>query len=495
MDLEGVDIVERNVENGQPEVIDFEYEDFFKQGKLLPPPIKTFQAREELLKYVQCYSLLQGYITTIKDSKKDQYVTLGCDRGGSYRNRTKTPIEERKRKSSSRLINCPFRIKGVKLVDGSWVLRVATGAHNHEASNDMSRSPSFCPYSKEEVVKIKEMSKSGIPPRQILASVRPAQPKVKEELVDGEMMKKKYEIPTISIAVPGSITHNAQSLELATRLAGQIARAATIFRVDEIVVYDNKNSTTDAFSFTTAGRTDDDEIDASILVRVLEYLETPQYLRRRLFPMYCVGPLPPLDAPHHLQKHEWCPYREGITLIEKSPDSTATLVDVGLYKNVFIDETLEPGIRVTVAMGYNADPEIEHSHKVVPSSMPKEDLGLYWGFKVRYASNMSSVFKECPYKGGYDHTIGTSERGLVIKPSELTIPRFRHLLIAFGGPAGLEQSIIEASSLEEKDVHEVFDFYLNTCPHQGSRTIQTEEAVFISLQYFQEPISNAIQQS
>ncbi|PIA30776.1 hypothetical protein AQUCO_05400108v1 [Aquilegia coerulea] len=289
MDLiEGVDIVEKNVENGHPEVIDFEYEDFFKQGKLLPPPIKTFQDREELLKYVQCFSLLQGYITTIKDSKKDQYVTLGCDRGGSYRNRTKTPIEERKRKSSSRLINCPFRIKGVKLVNGSWVLRVATGAHNHEASNDMSHSPSFRPYSKEEVVKIKEMTKSGIPPRQILASIRPAQPKVKEELVDGEMEKKKYEIPTVSIAVPGSIVHNAQSLELATRLAGQIARAATIFRVDEIVVYDNKNLTRETFSFTTADKTDDDEIDASFLVRILEYLETPQYLRRRLFPMYCV---------------------------------------------------------------------------------------------------------------------------------------------------------------------------------------------------------------
>lgn len=23
------------------------------------------------------------------------------------------------------------------------------------------------------------------------------------------------------------------------------------------------------------------------------------------------GVLPPLDAPHHLRKHEWAPYREG----------------------------------------------------------------------------------------------------------------------------------------------------------------------------------------
>ncbi|GAB4828834.1 hypothetical protein Ancab_018494, partial [Ancistrocladus abbreviatus] len=44
--------------------------------------------------------------------------------------------------------------------------------------------------------------------------------------------RRKY-VPTVSIAVSGSIIENAQSLELATRLAGQIARTATIFRVDE----------------------------------------------------------------------------------------------------------------------------------------------------------------------------------------------------------------------------------------------------------------------
>ncbi|KAF5205248.1 methyltransferase C9orf114 protein [Thalictrum thalictroides] len=166
---------------------------------------------------------------------------------------------------------------------------------------------------------------------------------------------KNKEIPTVSIAVPGSIIHNAQSLELATRLAGQIARAATIFRIDEIVVFDNKSSNSDYSSLVTAEEADGDEMGAAFLIRILKYLETPQYLRKTLFPMHnslrCVGTLPPLDAPHHLRKHEWGPYREGITLKEKSPDSTGTLVDVGLSKNVVIDETLEPGIRVTVAMG------------------------------------------------------------------------------------------------------------------------------------------------
>lgn len=45
---------------------------------------------------------------------------------------------------------------------------------------------------------------------------------------------KVKELPTVSIAVPGSILDNAQSPELRTYLAGQIARAACIYKIDEV---------------------------------------------------------------------------------------------------------------------------------------------------------------------------------------------------------------------------------------------------------------------
>ncbi|CAM8911847.1 unnamed protein product [Rhodiola kirilowii] len=117
---------------------------------------------------------------------------------------------------------------------------------------------------------------------------------------------------------------------------------------------------------------------------------------------------------------------------------------------------------------------------------------MYWGYTVRYAPNISSISKNCPYKSSYDYMIGTSEHGLVVKPSELQIPACRHLLISFGGLAGLEESVEEDTNLKGKDVRDVFDTYLNTCPNQGSRTIRTEEAILISLQYFQEPINRAL---
>ncbi|PKI37489.1 hypothetical protein CRG98_042118 [Punica granatum] len=315
------------------------------------------------------------------------------------------------------------------------------------------------------------------------------QKKNKKKRKSEKNVVESKEIPTVSIAVPGSIIDNAQSLELATRLAGQIARAATIFRIDEVVVFNNKDVQGDDSGGVLTDDSDENESGAAFLIRILRYLETPQYLRKALFPRHnnlrFVGMLPPLDAPHHLRKHEWAPYREGVTLKEKPPNFLGTLVDVGLNKNVVIDQVIEPGTRVTVAMGIERNLDSELPHLVVSSLKPREDEGRYWGYKVRYASSISSVLNECPYQGGYDHLIGTSEHGMDVRSSELVIPTFRHLLIAFGGLAGLEESIEEDSNLKGKHAREIFDKYLNTCPHQGSRTIRTE--------YFQEPIGRALE--
>ncbi|GKV38531.1 hypothetical protein SLEP1_g46437 [Rubroshorea leprosula] len=129
------------------------------------------------------------------------------------------------------------------------------------------------------------------------------------------------------------------------------------FLCKQVVVFGNKiNSGNDAHVMLS-NQSYENESGAAFLVRILRYLDTPQYLRKALFPKHdslrFVGMLPPLDAPHHLRKHEWAPYREGITLKEKATNSSATEVGVGLSKNVMVEQELEPGMRVTVAMGTN----------------------------------------------------------------------------------------------------------------------------------------------
>ncbi|KAL4363539.1 hypothetical protein GQ457_04G003400 [Hibiscus cannabinus] len=107
-----------------------------EEPQMLPPPPGTFIDREELIQHVGEFAVSQGYVVTIKQSKRDKVVILGCDRGGVYRNRRK-PVDEsaaeriRRRKTGSRLTNCPFEVVGKK-DDGLWVLTVKNGTHNHD---------------------------------------------------------------------------------------------------------------------------------------------------------------------------------------------------------------------------------------------------------------------------------------------------------------------------------------------------------------------------
>jgi hypothetical protein len=60
---------------------------------------------------------------------------------------------------------------------------------------------------------------------------------------------------------------------------------------------------------------------------------------------------------------------------------------------------------------------------------------------------------------------------------------FDHLLIVFGGVAGIEESVNadKSTALPGKYSRKLFDVWVNICSYQGSRTIRSEEAVFIAL--------------
>ena len=86
-------------------------------------------------------------------------------------------MENHKRKTASRLINCPFEVQGKRKADGLFAM-VVNASHNHDPSVDMFGHPSCRRFSKEHVTRIKEMSSSSIPHRQILTSLRQHNPKL-----------------------------------------------------------------------------------------------------------------------------------------------------------------------------------------------------------------------------------------------------------------------------------------------------------------------------
>lgn len=302
---------------------------------------------------------------------------------------------------------------------------------------------------------------------------------------------RKY---TVAIALPGSILENAQTPELRTYLAGQIARAAVVFNIDEIIIFDDSGSTDKTADGKNVLSSTKRNCNVQMAL-ILQYLECPQYLRKAFFPQHhdlkFVGLLNPLDTPHHMKEDDNVPFREGIVLNKPVKTGNGSFVNVGLKTEIQIDRQLQSGLRVTVDMHSLKDSTDKKQIKsVVSPQIPRIEHGIYWGYNVRIAGSLSKVFTESPFKKGYDLLIGTSEKGENIDQADF--PFFRHMVIVFGGVKGLEASLDADQELKVDDPSYLFNIYLNSCPHQGSHTIRTEEAILITLSAIRPKILQAI---
>ncbi|KAH8927396.1 DUF171-domain-containing protein [Atractiella rhizophila] len=312
---------------------------------------------------------------------------------------------------------------------------------------------------------------------------------------------------TVSVAIPGSIIYNAQNFELKTYLAGQIARTCAIFSVSEIVIYN------DLLSPYPTGNTKEDP--HAFLSLLLEYLETPQYLRKALFPLQpalkLAGLLPPLDCPHHLRKEDtWEAnggFREGVVVGQGEESKKRKRGEDGDEESVMVEVGLDEPVLVTAKKGKlpptNTRVTVQRKDGKLSLCSPTTPA-VYWGYTVRYAPSLSAVFSGCPYRSkkgkkestssskaereGYDLLIGTSERGRASSSVINDLPRFKHALMTFGPVSGLEVVIEKDGKLGMKadKADNLFDFWVNVVEGQGSRTVRTEEALMIALSVFKD---------
>ena len=301
--------------------------------------------------------------------------------------------------------------------------------------------------------------------------------KAKKEKEHPEFTKSAKINYTLSILIPSSIVDNAQSKELRTYLIGEIARTLGIFKVSEVIIFHDKLK-------------DNSKDYINYFIKNLQYLETPQYLRKTLFPMSddlkLSGLMNPLESQHHLRKDEWSPYREGCVL-DRPVNGEYSWVNIGLNKDCKINQKIPPRTRVTVKLNEsNFDPKLKYyTGTVVSMSEPFIKNGTYWGYVVRVCETYNDIFNNSIYKEGYDFIIGTSDKGENYRNANYEKKKdFKHCLIIFGGISGIEGMMIddEHNQINSKEnVGKNFDLYLNTCMNQGLRTIRTEEAILISL--------------
>jgi hypothetical protein len=273
----------------------------------------------------------------------------------------------------------------------------------------------------------------------------------------------------LSIAIPASVVSDTPHLREKTAKVGLIGRAAAIFRVDEIIIYsDNPNVKQVA--------------DMDLVATLLVYMETPQYLRKRLFKLKpqlkYAGVLPPLRTPHHplnrrIRDLKVGEYREGITI---SSDKDGTKVDIGVEKLTLIpNKQLAKNQRITVKVT-----RIDEQVEVAIAS--REEIPYYWGYKVDVEKQPLGKFLK---SRNFDLTIATSKYGVPLLDAIEDIgkqwEKAENILLVFGAPT---QGLYEIARLEGLALDDIVDFVVNTIPMQGTETVRTEEAVMATLAAF-----------
>jgi predicted SPOUT superfamily RNA methylase MTH1 len=281
-------------------------------------------------------------------------------------------------------------------------------------------------------------------------------------------MKAKRErimrIPSFSIAIPASIISDVPGLQLKTYKIGQVARASAIYRVDHIFVYPDQDH-----------RRQLREIE--FISQVLSYTETPQYLRKRIFPLSPMlkyaGALPPLNTPHHptnsliatLRDGE---FREGVVL---SSDKDGSLVDIGMERPLRYRGRLKEG-RMTFRVRKYGNKELK-LELADPSDVPE-----YWGYKVVELSQPLGQFMRTKT---HDVSILTSRLGSrignIMWEMKNKLQKSTKILIAFGSPKEGLREILAREGLDQS----IADYNLNTIPNQGTVSIRTEEAIHATL--------------
>jgi predicted SPOUT superfamily RNA methylase MTH1 len=163
-------------------------------------------------------------------------------------------------------------------------------------------------------------------------------------------------------------------------------------------------------------------------------------------------------------------YREGLVL---SQAKEGLLVDIGVEQPAVLRDTQYAiGERLTLQI-------INVGTRVEVQAANRDDVPVYWGFKVRVEKRSFAQFVSA---SEFDLTIATAKLGANITAVAGEIEKkwrlSEQVLVAFGAPS---RGLHEIAKEEGSKLEHLVDFVVNTIPEQGTATVRTEEALFASL--------------
>jgi predicted SPOUT superfamily RNA methylase MTH1 len=259
----------------------------------------------------------------------------------------------------------------------------------------------------------------------------------------------------VCIAIPDTLLEEQDSLREKTAKLGQIARYCSIFGIDSIHIFHDPR-----------GRG-----ESSFIKKVLEYLETPQYLRRRMFPLSeelkFAGLLPPLRIPSHkaktpLGKLQAGEYRDGVVLAD------GLAVDAGLDRPVALRKKEAPGKRITLRITSASPSSVEG---IV---VDRKEVDAYWGYSVEVSGTGALLVDPA-----YSLKVATSRYGepvtRIARRLRIDLEGSQSLMLIFGSPARGLFDILG------KDLPKRVNYVLNLFPEQKVVTARSEEAILTAL--------------
>lgn len=255
------------------------------------------------------------------------------------------------------------------------------------------------------------------------------------------------------MSIPDTVLEEKDSLRDKTAKLGQIARACAIYGVDVIEVFQDPHQ----------------RGEGEFIAKVLEYLETPQYLRKKLYPLdeslRYAGVLPPLRIPSH--KPRILPEKVAPGEVREGVAEADGTVDIGLEVRPKLTRKVQAGKRMTV--------RVTSLSPLTAEAISKDDAGSYWGYSVEIKS-LREVFLDPRFAV----KVATSRLGdpLTEKVDALkqSVGGRGGTKLIFGSPSKGLFDLVGA------ELRSRADFVLNLFPDQHVETVRTEEAIFAGLE-------------
>ncbi|MDR2623770.1 MAG: RNA-binding protein [Methanobrevibacter sp.] len=296
----------------------------------------------------------------------------------------------------------------------------------------------------------------------------------------------------LSVFLPDSFLAETKDLKLKTSKVGIIGRVLAVFNVNKVIIY--KDTSEGSFDNINSNRINSNRINSNrhglsrntsdkyglnrtnshgeFISKLLNYMDTPQYLRKSFFPIESdlkhVGILPPLRTPNHPTGEEFGlgQYRQGLTI---KRNKKGTFVDIGIDELAFCKEQLT----VNKVFSFKV---IKVAKEVIVT--PDVPMDRYWGYEAIYTQK---TLKNSLKLINPDLVLLTTRYGHEINSifddlKSRTIDSKSMALLFGGSYKGISEDVGESIKNLQLDVAEV-----NTVPNQGTETVRTEEALISTL--------------